>query len=117
MNNNILEWPPQKDPELSEAAKKRIDKAFDEGSKARDLVLKTYIYGDSESQLALAAANFNYALSVLSVKAAELKAAGIRNEKLREIMREEIEGAAYSLELGDAGEHQLHDILDHEWGW
>ena len=102
---------------LDEGALKRIETAFLEGSAAREEARKQHSGDDPESVLLLRAAHFDYAFLVLAATVQELKRAGIHGERLREIMRHEIEGAANSLDLGVEGQKQLHDLLDREWGW
>jgi hypothetical protein len=116
MTSNLQELP---DPQerLSEGARKRINRAFAEGSAARESVRLAYQWGDPESELALEVANFNFALHVLSVKSAELRWAGIRGEQLGEIICLEIESAVNSMELGEVNENYLAELLLTDWGW
>lgn len=123
MENDLTDRPKQ-DPYaaksyLSESAQIRIGKIADEGYKARRAAeLAHSRQGDPESALALNAANFDYAFAAMAATKDELKAAGLRGEKLGEIMSAEIEDVANSLELQDVGEKQLRDLLvETDFGW
>jgi hypothetical protein len=115
--NDLSEQPRDPRKLLSEHAQRRIGKAFTEGSKTREAAHLAHRADDPESELELCAASFSFALLVLAVKSAELRYAGIRGHELGEILSHEIEAAANSLELGDAGEHYLGELLLTDWGW
>jgi hypothetical protein len=117
---NDLSRRSQRDPHdpknlLPEAAQKRTNRALHEGSKARRVAELAYRQDDPESQLALDAANFDFAFYVLAVTLHEFRAAGVHGEKLREISLDEIEDAVNSLELGEAHERYLRSLLTLEW--
>jgi len=116
--SHLSKHPPDPSEILSESAQARIDRVLSEGSKTRNAVLKQYRHSDPETVLALDAANFDYSFGFLSVMQAELKAAGVRGERLQEIMAGEILAICRSLELGDAAENQLNEILiEIDFGW
>lgn len=114
----MTDFPPEAKELLSESAQKRIARAIDAGNKARREAERAFSRHDEESQLALSAASFDFAFSVMSVTLDELQAGGIFGEQLREIMAQEIEAIVNGLELGDAGEKQLRDLLiENDFGW
>jgi hypothetical protein len=115
--NELSEHPRDPRTTLSEAAQARIDKALDEGSKARRAAELAFRYADPDTHLALNAASFDYAFRYLCAMQSELKAAGVRGERLREMMAEEIEAIVNGIELGDSAASSFRELFLSNWGW
>lgn len=111
-------FPPDLQEVLGDFAITRINRAMDEGSKARRAAELAYRHDDPETDLELSCARFDFAFRVLAITVDELHNAGVFGEPLRAIMNSEINGACCSLDLGDSAEYGLREmLLDHEWGW
>jgi hypothetical protein len=120
--NELSQHPDRRQPRdprttLSEAAQARIDKALNEGSQARRQAELAFRWADPETRVALECATFDYAFRYLIQLRAELKRAGSRGERLREMLAEEIEAIVNGIELGDSAEAYFRELLFHDWGW
>ena len=103
---------------LSYAQRCRIQDVHLEGSRLRREAERSYRSGDPESELRLYEARFSYALLYLATVQAEFRHAGlIGMAALDSILNPEIEEACYSLEIQQAEEKFIRELLAWESGW
>jgi hypothetical protein len=96
----------------------KLDRTIARASEARRIeyelahkVPYTHDELDFEREVAFSTANFNYSHLVISTMIGELRAAGVRGERLREVMKPEISDAVISGDLGVFYEKQIYDLL------
>ena len=97
----------------------KLDRTIATASKVRQIAYEaaqlvphnSYDEEDFRRDLAFSAANFDYSFLVISTLVGELRAGGVRGERLREVMKMEISNAVISGDLGIFYEKQLNDLL------
>jgi len=118
MKKKTPDFPPDPRTLLNPFQRGTVDRATAEASAAREIayaiaqqVPRPRDEEDFRREHAFVAADFDYYFLVISTLVTQLRAAGIRGERLREVMKPEIWDAVVVGDLGIFYEKQLYDLL------